>query len=231
MTYEEDDLLPLSALQHLVYCERQCALIHIECVWTENQWTAEGRILHERVHQLEHESRGTLRIARGLRLRSNTLGVAGVADVVEFHRCQEKSSGGVGLPGVAGSWRPYPVEYKRGRPKADHCDEVQLCAQAVCLEEMLDTEVAAGALFYGRTRRRHDVVFDKSIRQMTAKVATRLHDLMRVGATPPPVDLKRCTSCSLRDDCLPNAAGSKQAVAYVQRSLDHLLRANGQESR
>ncbi len=145
--YSEDDLFMISALQHYAFCPRQCALIHIEQAWLENRWTAEGRILHERVHEQEGESRAGVRIERGLPLRSLRLGLVGVADVVEFHP----------LPG--GGWQLFPVEYKRGKPKPDHCDEVQLCAQAMCLEEMMGVEVSQGALFYGKTRHRHDVAF------------------------------------------------------------------------
>jgi CRISPR-associated exonuclease Cas4 len=137
--YVEDDLLPISALQHLLFCERQCALIHVEQVWAENRLTVEGRHLHERVDGGEHETRGGLRTARALPIRSLRLGLAGRADVVEFHASE----------GAAGPPRVVPVEYKRGRPKSHRADEVQLCAQALCLEEMLGVHVAAGALFYG----------------------------------------------------------------------------------
>jgi len=141
MTYTEDDLIPISALQHFVFCERQCALIHIEQAWTENRLTAEGRLLHERVHDQGGESRAGVRIERGLPLRSLRLGLVGVADVVEFHPLSE------------GGWRPFPVEYKRGKPKRNACDEIQVCAQALCLEEMLGVRIPAGALFYGKTHR------------------------------------------------------------------------------
>src|ERR1039457_2553385 len=140
--HSEDDLLPLSGLQHLVFCERQWALIHIEQVWAENRLTAQGRGLDERAAEGGGESRPGLRVARGLRLRSLRLGLAGQADVVEFHAAAE----GVRMAGEEGWWRPFPVEYKRGRPKPDRCDEVQLCAQGLCLEEMFEAPVAAGAL-------------------------------------------------------------------------------------
>ena len=150
--YSEDELLPLSALQHLLFCERQCALIHIEQAWSENLFTAEGRIMHERVDSGGRESRGAVRLAYGLALHSFRLGLAGKADVVEFHR------------DGAGNWQPFPVEHKRGRAKKENWDRVQLCAQAICLEEMLGTAVPAGALFYGKSRRRQDVVFDAELR-------------------------------------------------------------------
>ncbi len=147
MSYAEDDLIPISALQHLIFCERQCALIHVEQAWDENRFTAEGRIMHERVHEAGEDSRGTVRVARGLSLRSLRLGLIGKADVVEFHRVER------------GRWRPFPVEHKRGKPKPDESDKVQLCAQALCLEEMLGAEVPSGAIFYGRTRHRLEVAF------------------------------------------------------------------------
>src|SRR5271157_4827256 len=138
----EEELIPISALNQYDYCPRRCALIHIEQMWDENRFTAEGRIMHEKVHQEGNESRGPVRIARGVPLRSLRLGLVGVADVVEFHKISKDT------------WQPFPVEYKRGKPKADYCDLIQLCAQAVCLEEMLSIAVPCGALFYGRTRRR-----------------------------------------------------------------------------
>ncbi len=209
--FSEDNLLPISALQHLIFCERQCALIHVEQIWSENRFTAEGRILHERVHEAAAESRGDVRIVRGLRLRSLQLGLIGVADVVELHRDADL---GAAVAGLSGRWRPFPVEYKRGKPKADACDEVQLCAQAVCLEEMLGCSIADGALFYGTTRRRKDIAFDPSLRATVASAATRLHALVAAGITPPAQYAKKCDACSLKDVCLPEL--HKSARAYLQ---------------
>lgn len=196
----EADLLPLSALQHLLFCERQCALIHIEQAWDENRLTAEGGLLHERVHEREDETRGDVRIARGLRLRSLRLGLTGQADVVEFHREDD------------GSWRPFPVEYKRGRPKTADCDRVQLCAQAMCLEEMRGVAVPAGALFYGTTRRREDVTFDAALRATVEVTARRLHALVAAGVTPPAVYEKKCENCSLIALCRPRMPRNGRAV-------------------
>ena len=198
--YKEDDLIPLSALQHLIFCERQCALIHIEQAWAENLFTAEGRIMHEHVHAEERESRGKIRIEYGMSLRSLRLGLIGKADVVEFHRR------------VDGSWQPFPVEYKRGKPKKDSSDKVQLCAQALCLEEMMDVSVPDGALFYGKTRRRLDVVFDGTLRKLTEETAMRLHELIESGRTPRPVYGKKCDSCSLAGMCLPKTVGKRKSV-------------------
>ena len=150
MNYTEDDLLPLSGLQHMLFCERQCALIHVEQVWAENRLTAEGRIMHDRVHEADRVSRGDIRVEYAMPLRSLRLGLIAKADVVEFHR--EMETGENGLE----KWRPFPVEYKHGKPKKDNSDKVQLCAQAMCLEEMLDVEIPDGAIFYGKTRRRQE---------------------------------------------------------------------------
>ncbi|MBN2397067.1 MAG: CRISPR-associated protein Cas4 [Deltaproteobacteria bacterium] len=198
--YTEDDLLPLSALQHLIFCERQCALIHIEQAWAENLFTAEGRIMHERVHEEGRESRGSIRVEHGVPLRSLRLGLIGKADVVEFQRRED------------GSWLPFPVEYKRGKPKKDDSDRVQLCAQALCLEEMLDVEVSEGALFYGKNRRRAGVVFDDTLRRETEETAVRLHELIASGRTPKPVYAKKCDSCSLAGMCLPKTVGKGRSV-------------------
>jgi CRISPR-associated exonuclease Cas4 len=153
------DFIALSALQHYLYCPRQCALIHIEQAWAENAATAEGRVAHERVHAVESEVRRGVRTVTGMPLRSDRLGVVGIADVVELHRAAE------------GDWRPFPVEHKRGRPKAHRADEVQLCAQSMALEEMFAVEIAEGALFYGQSRRRTPVAFDLTLRALTKEVA------------------------------------------------------------
>ena len=327
--YPEDDLLPISALQHLAFCPRQWGLIHLEGLWAENRFTVEGRQLHERAHAPETESRGDLRIARGLRLRSLRLGLTGKADVVEFHRLpdvgehlrsatpgeQEASdaaapastpsvgrgsqggpnvadaaapantpsaiynrqgldeqetrnaaaedrprqaacgsdaagdphpvgmvgghprretaggsatardppAGGVILAGLAGRWRPVPVEYKRGRPKRDRCDEVQLCAQALCLEEMLNVAIPAGALFYGRPRRRHEVTFGDSLRRETESLTLRLHELTRAAVTPRARYEKKCDKCSLRGFCLPKATGARRSArTHLSEAFDQL---------
>jgi CRISPR-associated exonuclease Cas4 len=198
----------ISALQHFLFCPRQCALIHIEQVWAENRLTAEGRILHERVHGGGRESRRTLRIEYDVPIRSLRLGLIGRADIVEFHR-QDK-----------GGWLPLPVEYKRGRPKKDDTDRVQLCAQALCLEEMLDCTVPAGALYYGEKRRRFEVAFDQPLREMVEQTAREVHALLVTAATPPPRYDARCESCSLLDLCLPTVATRKQVSRYL-RAMVH----------
>lgn len=216
------DLLPLSALQHLVFCERQAALIHLEGLWRENPLTFEGRELHERVDKMAGESRGDVRIVRGLPLVHHGLGLIGRADVVELHR-QPSADAGVPaarIPGLRGRWRAFPVEYKRGRPKSHDADRVQLCAQALCLEEMWQAPVPDGALFYGKTRRREEVAFDTDLRRTTEEACRRLHELVAAGITPPAVFEPKCRRCSLRPLCRPEVAG-RSAHKYLQRSLHH----------
>jgi CRISPR-associated exonuclease Cas4 len=209
--YDIDDLIQLSALQHMAFCPRQCALIHVEQVWSENRFTAEGRIMHEHVHEEGAESRGNIRIERGVALRSLRLGLIGKSDVVEYHRQPD------------GSWRPFPIEYKRGKPKIDHSDKIQLCAQAICLEEMHGTAIAGGAIFYGRTRRRLDVDFDGPLRRETEEAAHRVHGLIESGKTPKPVYDKRCDSCSLMSECMPKPIQKKRSLKqYLERMTEEI---------
>jgi CRISPR-associated exonuclease Cas4 len=207
--FSEDDLLPISALQHMLFCERQCALIHLERLWAENRLTVEGRHMHDKAHTGAPETRRDLRIVRGLQLRSLQHGLIGQADVVEFH---------ADTPGAPP--RPFPVEYKRGKPKSNDADRVQLCAQALCLEEMLDVPIAGGALFYGRTRRRLDVPFDEPLRSLTLRTAQRLHAMIASNRTPPAVREPKCDNCSLLHLCLPDAMDTATpASRYLQRTL------------
>jgi CRISPR-associated exonuclease Cas4 len=244
--YSEDELLPISALQHLAFCERQWALIHLEGAWEENRLTAEGRVLHDRAHQAQTESRGDIRIARGLRLHSLRLGLTGVADVVEFHRPDafadagrsvlsesdrrpgveraasqniDVPSAGVRLPGARGLWAPFPVEYKRGRPKLGPHDEIQLCAQALCLEEMLGVSIPRAALFYGKPMRRTEVSLDGALREQTERLALRLHELARLAVTPPPIYGKKCESCSLLSLCMPKRLSKMPSVGTYINSV------------
>lgn len=205
MAYTEDELIQLSALQHIVFCERQCALIHIEQVWSENLFTAEGRILHDKVDTAERESRRNIRIEYGVPMRSLRLGLIGKADVVEFHRHGD-------------TWVPFPVEYKRGKPKPTNCDKVQLCAQALCLEEMMNIEILEGALFYGQTRHRLDVKFDNALRKETEVASVRLHELIESGITPKAEYSKKCEKCSLVELCLPKV--SSKASSYLLKVLE-----------
>ncbi len=212
--FTDDDLLPLSALQHLLFCERQCALIHIEGLWEENPLTLEGRHLHDKAHEGRGDTRADVRIARGLGLRSLRLGLVGKADVVEFHASNT----------LQGAQRPFPVEYKRGKPKSHDADKVQLCAQALCLEEMLEVQVPGGALFYGRTRRRLDVAFDRTLRALTEDTAARLHKMIAEGKTPSARRESKCDSCSLQNLCLPEALKRRLgAREYLENALEQNL--------
>jgi len=211
------DPVPISALQHLVFCDRQFALIHVERQWADNPLTVDGKALHEEADAGSRETRGDLRIVRSLSLGHSRLHLVGKADIVEFHRLADEEEG-VELPGATGRWRPFPVEYKRGRPKSHEADRVQLCAQAFCLEEMLGVPVPAGALFYGKTRRREEVTFDAELRGLTESAASRAHELLRSCTTPTAVLAPKCRSCSLREICRPEAAG-RSVAAYLRRAL------------
>jgi CRISPR-associated exonuclease Cas4 len=206
--YPESDYIMLSALQHYQYCQRQCALIHLEQVWSENRFTAEGRVLHERSDSKEARQQGRVRTVRTLPIRSVRLGLSGQADVVEFH----------------GDGTVFPVEYKRGRPKKNRCDEVQLCAQALCLEEMLNVRIYEGALFYGQKRRRHAVAFDDELRNLTESTIAEVHELIAAWVTPKAVYSKKCDQCSLKTACLPQGCSAERSVrkylAGILRGLD-----------
>ena len=196
--------LPISALQHWLFCPRQWALIHIERLWSENQFTAEGRLLHEQVDRGHLNRRATIRILRAVTVSSDRYGLHGVADVVELH-------GNI----------PFPVEYKRGRPKAHRADEVQLCAQALCLEEAFQTAVPEGALFYGQSRRRQPVCFDEGLRELTITTADEVRNAFATGRNPAPSYVpKRCDRCSLFDLCRPKQMSRPPRVsAWMQRAI------------
>ena len=209
----EDDLLPIRALADLAFCERRAALHHIEGIWQDNIFTAEGTILHERTHDLGTEVRSGVRIARGLRLRSLTLGLSGVADVVEFYRVTgDEGVAGVPIEDVQGLWRPVPVEYKRGRLRREEGYEIQLCAQALCLEEMLHTTVTLGAGYYGKTRRRLELELDGTLRKATEQAAARLHELIDSRVTPSAARQRKCESCSLAEACLPTVLSKRRSA-------------------
>lgn len=193
----EDALAPISALQHYLFCPRQCALIHVEQIWAEDGATAEGRLLHERVDGGKPDRRRGIRIVRGLVLRSLALGLVGKADAVEFH-----------------GRTPYPVEYKRGRPKAHRADEVQLCAQALCLEEMFGEVVAEGALFYGQTKKRLIVAFDTELRSQTKQIAADVRRMILEAQTPLPRFMPGCRRCSLVDQCRPKLLEKPPTVRH-----------------
>lgn len=213
----------ISALQHYLFCPRQCALIHVEGVWSENYLTAAGRVMHERVDRKGAETRRDVHLATSLRLVSYRLGVSGVADMVEFHRVETASDedGTVvasALSGRSGWWKPFPVEYKRGAPKPHRADEVQLCAQAMCLEEMLGVSVKEGALYYGETRRRTVVTFDDELRELTENTASGVQELLSSHKTPEARWTKGCRACSLLDVCRPEDFSARDSARQWMRN-------------
>lgn len=216
MSYSEDDYLQLSGLQHFAFCRRQWALIHIEQQWQDNLRTVEGNILHERTHDetIKERSRDRLTM-RGLRIASSALGISGACDVVEFVR----SKSGVRLAGEDGFWQPYPVEYKRGSSKASDADRLQLCAQAMCLEEMLGCSIPEGALYYGETRRRERVALDDALRAQVLQMISEMHEMYRRGYTPKVKTGKHCNACSLKELCLPVLCRNSSARTYIREHV------------
>ena len=218
MSYEEDDYLLLSGIQHYAFCPRQWALIHIEAQWNENYLTAGGRVMHAKAHDGDtNEKRGDLIIFRALKVHSAELGISGECDVVEFY----KSENGVSLNGYDGLWVPYPVEYKRGKTKLDDCDRLQLCAQAVCLEETLFVKVESGALFYGEPRRREVVDFTLELRNKLSAIVKSMHEMFSRKYTPKAVNGKYCQSCSMKDLCLPKL-GDKDKTSVKKYMEAHI---------
>jgi CRISPR-associated exonuclease Cas4 len=206
MSYDDEDLLPLSALSHFLFCQRRCALVHIEQIWAENAFTAEGRVLHRRAHSGTHEKRAGVRTEFGVPIRSLELGLSGKTDAVEY-----QSDGLILI-----------VEYKRGKPKDDGVYEVQLCAQAICLEEMRQTQIEEGALYFGKSRRRRSVPFDSKLRERTKRAAADLHALISGGLTPSPsYDRGKCPRCSLLSYCMPKKLSKPASVdRYFSRMLN-----------
>ncbi|MBR1657016.1 MAG: CRISPR-associated protein Cas4 [Synergistaceae bacterium] len=216
MTYQEDDYLMLSGVQHFAFCRRQWALIHVERLWEENLRTMDGNILHERVHDDSiREKRGDLIITRAMAVSSPRLGLSGECDAVEFHR----SNNGIPIFGMEGKYIIVPVEYKRGSPKEKDCDVVQLTAQALCLEDMLCCEISAGYLYYGETRHRIKVVFDEAVRKRTEDIISEMHELYRKHHTPIVKRTKSCNACSIKELCLPQLEKKQKASVYIKNML------------
>ena len=224
--FTEDQLLPLSALQHWLFCPRQCTLIHLEQVWAENKFTAEGQVLHKKAHEGEDESKAGVRITRSMLVRSLELGISGQCDIVEFHfsgrnlkseisdlRNDESSDFKSQILDLKSKSRVVPVEYKRGKPKSHRADEVQLCAQAMCLEEILGISISEGAIFHGEKKRRTAVSFDTTLRLLTAETAAALHAMIDSRATSSAEYESRCSdACSLIDLCQPRAMRFKRGA-------------------
>ena len=220
--YLPDEWLLLSGIQHFIFCRRQWALIHVEQQWQENALTAEGRILHRRADDpFFTEKRKGVIIARSVPVSSPELGLTGMCDVVEFTAAPE----GVQLPGRDGFYQPAPVEYKRGHKKHDHCDEAQLCAQAMCLEEMLATPIPTGYIYYAQTRRREAVEFTADLRDKVLKAVREMHAYYQRGYTPKVKPFKGCRACSLADICLPDLQTKRvTASMYIQQHLEEAQR-------
>lgn len=225
--YGDDDLLAISGLQHFSFCRRQWALIHIEQQWQENLRTVEGRILHDKAHDAFFtEKRGNVLISRGMAVMSRSLGVSGVCDVVELHAAPD----GVPIFGREGKWLPVPVEYKRGSPKENDADRLQLCCQAMCLEEMLCCEIPVAYLYYGEPNRRSKVLLDDSLRQKVRSMLLEMHDYYRRQYTPRVKPFKSCRGCSLKNLCLPKLCRGQSAKEYLNRALHESDNQKGGES-
>lgn len=215
MEYNEEDYLRLSGLQHFIFCRRQWALIHLENQWADNDRTIGGQILHEKAHNNDVEVKGSKIIARGLRIHSGRLGVSGQCDVVEFIRAGD----GIPLPGMDGLYSVLPIEYKHGSPQQNDADRAQLCAQAMCLEEMLSCSIHEGAIFYGETRHRETVPFTPSLRDLVTTSLSEMHELFKRSHTPKSKGGKHCQACSLKELCLPALLRKKSVKAYLEKAL------------
>jgi CRISPR-associated exonuclease Cas4 len=217
MAYNEDDYLLLSGIQHFAFCRRQWALIHIEQQWQDNLRTVEGNILHEKAHgESLYEKRGDLLIVRGLAIASAALGLSGACDIVEFH----SDPGGAALFGRKGRYRPVPVEYKRGEPKTDRSDMLQLCAQAMCLEEMLACAIPKGYLYYGETKHRLEVPTDSALRDEVLKTTREMHELYQRRYTPKVKPGSFCKACSLHEQCLPKLCQAHSVAKYITGHME-----------
>lgn len=214
--YNEEDYLMLSGIQHFAFCRRQWALIHIEQQWAENYRTTAGELMHKRAHDESFlEKRGNKIIMRGLRIASKVLGVSGQCDVVEFI----KDENGISLHDYEGFWNIVPVEYKRGKPKEGLEDELQLCAQAMCLEEMFLTEITEGMLYYGETKRRVKVVLSNDLREKTKEICHEMHSIFERGCTPKSKRTKKCNACSLKELCLPKLEKIVNVCDYINSEI------------
>lgn len=216
MEYKEDEYLMLSGIQHFKFCRRQWALIHVEQQWEENVHTVIGELMHKKVHDpyLKEKRKDTIAV-RALPISSRRLGVSGECDMVEFHKCED----GISLFGHRGLYSVYPIEYKKGKPKISEEDQLQLTAQAMCLEEMFSTEIPEGALFYGETRRRETVIFSEELRTEVVNMFQEMHQYYNRGYTPKVKKSKACNSCSLKEICLPKLEKTESVSDYIAKSL------------
>lgn len=215
--YQEEDFLMLSGIQHFIFCRRQWALIHVEQQWMENFYTVDGELFHEKAHDdKKRERRDGSILSHGMKIFSRQLGISGNCDVVEFRPDEE----GISLAGEIGRYQPIPIEYKRGKSKAHDADEVQLCAQAMCLEEMLLCRIPSGYLFYGETRRRKQVDFSEEMRSRVTDLVKEMHAYYARGYTPKGKKSKGCQACSVKDICIPRLENTPTVAAYLARFLN-----------
>jgi len=216
--YGEDEYLLISGIQHFAFCRRQWALIHIESQWTENMYTVSGDLMHTRAHdQSLTEKRGDIIVSRDMPVISRQMRVQGKCDVVEFRHDDE----GVSIFGREGLWLPCPVEYKRGKPKSHDADRLQLCAQAICLEEMLlCQEIQSAYLYYGETKHRETVTLDADLRETVRKMFAEMRDYYARLYTPRVKQTRACASCSLKDSCLPKLPQEGKATGYINKALE-----------
>lgn len=206
----DDNYLAISALQHYAYCPRQFALIHVEQAWAENRFTSEGRVLHERVDAGQPEQRRGVRYERAVSLISHRYCMIGKMDLLEIDGLDREKP------------RYFPVEYKRGKPKLEDWDRIQLCAQTLCIEEMRDTSVAEGAIWYWEVRHRTPVQIDEALREVTIVIINSAREVLTKGSTPPPVNDRRCRACSLVGLCRPKTFVRDRTPAYIKRMYaDH----------
>ena len=218
--YDDDHMLMLSGIQHYMYCPRQWALIHIEQQWSDNRLTAEGHLLHKNVDDPAYRQKnGDTITLRSVHIASHTLGLYGVTDAVELLPSDSQVDA-ITHPRYTGFWKPYPVEYKRGHRKPDECDEVQLAAQVICLEEMYGIHIPEAALFYHDTRHREVVQIDKQLRQLTYELSEAMHRTFESGFTPKAEEKRGCRSCSLIDICAPELTKKTSVAYYLKKTLD-----------
>ncbi len=218
--YAEEDYIMLSGIQHFAFCRRQWALIHIEQQWEENYKTTAGELMHKKAHEEgSFEKRGDLLVTRGLRIASHELGFSGQCDVVEFH--QDKN--GITVFGYDGKWSIVPIEYKHGKPKEHNADELQICAQAICLEEMFQTSIEEGFLYYGENRRRSKVIFDADLRSEVRNISNEMHELFHKGYTPKVKSSKQCKACSLENLCVPKLQKIVKVSTYIEQSIHNSI--------
>lgn len=214
--YKDDEYLQIAGIQHFSFCRRQWALIHIEQQWAENVLTVGGNIVHEHAHDAQLcEKRGNILITRGLEIRNDELGIYGVCDVVEFHKDDDGSC----IVNYEGKWKPYAVEYKRGKPKVSNADRLQLCAQTICLEGMFDVSISKGYLYYDEIKHRECVEIDDALRKELSDLVGQMHSLYDMKRTPKGKTNKQCYACSLKDLCMPALNEEKNVEHYI---LSHI---------